>query len=249
MKYAFAGDREISVNILSFLLAKGYSPSALIVSDGNKASHAEELIRVSNLDDIYIFKGNEFKELSALRKLKNLNLDYILGIHFPFLIPKAVLEIPKIGVINLHPAYLPYNKGWHTPSWAILNNKEPYGATLHFMEEKLDQGDIIHQKAIQIDINDTANTLYERVLRLEEKVFYEAFEGLVSLNPPRKKQLEIGSTHLKKELSNIQEIFLEEKYTARDILNKLRALTTNSKNEAAFFVYEGKKISVQIILE
>jgi methionyl-tRNA formyltransferase len=71
-------------------------------------------------------------------------------------------------VLNLHPV-LPYNKGWNTPSWAILDNTT-YGATLHFMTEALDEGDIIHQKKLEIVFADTANTLYQKALELEKEV-------------------------------------------------------------------------------
>lgn len=120
MKYAFAGDRNISCNILNFLISKNFHPSALFVTEGPNSSHSEQLVDISGLDESLIFKGNNFKKQEAINLLKDLNLDYIFSIHFPYIIPKNVLEIPKIGFLNLHPAYLPYNKGWHTPTWAIL---------------------------------------------------------------------------------------------------------------------------------
>ena len=140
MKYAFAGDREISVNILSFLISKGYKPLALLVPDKTKSSHAKELIALSGIEKEFIFEGKEF--LENINLFKSLDLDYIFGVHFPYIIPTEVLELPKIGFLNLHPAFLPFNKGWHTPSWAIIDGTK-YGATLHFMSKKLDEGNII----------------------------------------------------------------------------------------------------------
>ena len=87
--------------------------------------------------------------------LEQLSLDYIICVHFPYIVPREILSIPKYGVTNLHPAYLPYNLGWHTPSWAILENT-PIGATLHYMDECVDTGDIIHQK----------KWIFSRVIRL-----------------------------------------------------------------------------------
>ncbi|WP_432712766.1 formyltransferase family protein [Pedobacter sp.] len=245
MRYAYAGDREISVHLLEFLMAQGCAPLALLVSEGKGASHAQELVEKSKLPKEVIFRGNEFKKKDAIARLKSLNLDYIIGIHFPYLVPKAVLDLPKVGVVNLHPAYLPYNKGWHTPSWAIVEGK-PYGATLHFMEEALDQGDIIHQKQVTVHANDTANSLYQRALQLEEEVFKEAFAELRSLKPRRKPQAAAGTAHLKKDLEELRKIELEKTYTAVALLNKLRGLTTNDEKEAAYFEYQGKKIGVQV---
>lgn len=87
--------------------------------------------------------------------------DYIFCIHYHNIVPKDILEIPSKGCINLHPAYLPYNRGWHTPSWAILEGT-PYGATMHYMTEELDKGDIIYQEQLPIASEDTAHTHYTR---------------------------------------------------------------------------------------
>ncbi len=247
MKFAFAGDRKISCTILKFIISRGFKPSALLISDFDKASHDEDLIQISGLEKALIFRGNEFKNPEVIQFLSSLELDYIFGIHFPYIIPTEILAIPKIGVVNLHPAYLPYNKGWHTPSWAIIEGC-PYGATLHFMEEALDEGDIIHQKAIDVYPTDTANSLYKRVLKLEEEVFFEAFDSLSELNPKRIKQLDKGTSHQKKELKALQEINISENGSAIDLINKIRALTTNDHNESAYFILDNKKIGVQINL-
>jgi len=247
MKFAFAGDRKISCTILKFIISKGYKPSALFVSDFDTASHDDELIEISGLDESLVFRGNEFKDPVAIEFLSSLELDYIFGIHFPYIIPAEILAIPKIGVVNLHPAFLPYNKGWHTPSWAIIEGC-PYGATLHFMEEALDEGDIIHQKKMDVYPIDTAHSLYKRVLKLEEEVFYESFDSLLALKPNRIKQLHKGTSHQKKELKALREICISENSNAIDLINKIRALTTNDQNESAYFILDGKKIGVQINL-
>ena len=249
MRYAFAGDRLISCEILTFIISKGYSPLALLVSNKDNNTHAESLLKISGLAaDELVFWGNEFKQEDAIIKLKRLNLDYVIGIHFPKIIPAKVLRIPSIGFINLHPAYLPFNKGWHTPSWAILD-KTKYGATLHFMDEKLDEGDIIHQKQLLPETWDTADTLYSKVLEAEKEVFYEAFDDLKSLSPQRIKQFERGTSHSKINLENVREIDMKSTTTTSILINKLKALTTNSWNESAYFVEMGKKIGIQITLK
>lgn len=253
MKYIFAGDRLIAVRILKFMIRKGYYPEALFVSEPEKASHSTELKQLSNLPNNRIFTGKEINNENTLELLAQSEVDYILGIHFPYLVSKKVLNFPKIGFLNLHPAYLPYNRGWHTPSWAILEGT-PIGATLHFMAEKLDAGEIIHQKKIEVKVSDTADSLYQRILTLEFEIFVEAWPLLISLNPPRIKQdLLVGTSHRKKDLfdSNLQQLFLNQDYRLEDLLTKLRGLTTNNKEEAAFFIKNGEKyrLRVEIIKE
>lgn len=248
MKYAYAGDRDLSVTILDFLIEQGYKPSALFVSEPGRATHAEELISKSELDSSLIFSGNEFKSAEGIEMLRTLNIDYIIGIHFPYLVPKEVLDIPKIGFLNLHPAYLPYNKGWHTPSWAIIEGT-PYGATLHFMTEELDAGNIIHQKICKVLPDDTANSLYQRVKQTEIETFIEAFPNLLSQSPQSTPQLGSGTSHTKKQLQTIQEINLGSTYQAAELIDKLRGLTTNNIKEGAYFIKDGKKYFVQVRIE
>jgi methionyl-tRNA formyltransferase len=243
MKYAFAGNREISVKVLDYLVTNNHKPLALLLCDEPVASHNNELIKVSGLNENII--GTAFKEEDNIKKLKALDLDYIIGIHYPYLIPSNILNIPKIGFLNLHPAYLPYNKGWHTPSWAIIEGTL-YGATLHFMAEQLDAGDIIHQKQCEIYSCDTANSLYQRVLNLEYEVFKEALPSLVSLKPNRTPQTFAGTSHNKAQLKKLQKIELDESYNAEELINKLRALTTNRIEEAMYFEKHGKKYFVQV---
>lgn len=248
MRIGFAGDRDISVQVLEFIKKQDIQPLALFVSEGTNASHAEELITLSGLKIEFIFKGKEINSRETIKKLEVLKLDYIIGIHFPYVIKKEVLQTPKFGFLNLHPAYLPYNKGWHTPSWGILENT-PIGGTLHFMSEELDAGAIIHQKKIQISPNDTANTLYARLKAVEYDVFVEAWSQIMSgVHNSRSVTIAKGTSHRKKELfaENIQELKLDQSYTAGSLIDTLRALTTSEIKEAAYFVKDGERYRIQI---
>lgn len=243
MKYGFAGDRLISVNLLSFLIDEGYKPSFLIVNETKDSSHREELISLSGLTDRDIYDIDFINKNYSI--LADYDTDYIFGIHFPYIISKPLLSIPKVGFLNLHPAFLPYNKGWHTPSWAILD-KTKYGATLHFMSNDLDAGDIITQTEIEVKPSLTANELYQSVLEVEEQLFKDAFTNLLTLKPTRTKQVKEGTSYNKRDLAKVQKIDLNEKIFASDLIDKLRALTTNNIDEAAYFIVDEKKYRVQV---
>lgn len=248
MKIAFAGDRDIAVWILQFILDSGCQPEALLLSEGQGESHAKELESLfKTVSSGPILRGNNFKDANNIEKLKSFDLDFIIGIHFPYIIPTEVLEIPKHGFINLHPAYLPFNKGWHTPSWAILEGT-PIGATLHFMSVELDGGDIIHQKEIRVSAADTADSLYAKLKTTEFEVFKEAWPALKNFQYPRSKQVGSGTSHVKKDLFSpeVQEIVLEQTYGAGELLTQLRALTTSELREAAYFIKDNKKYRVQV---
>jgi len=249
-RLAFAGDRQPAVDCLSILLDAGVKPEALMISGPERATHGEILREMSGLPSDRVLVGRQFREPAGIELLTSLNLDYILGVHFPYIVPDTVLEIPRIGVLNLHPALLPHNRGWHTPSWAILD-ETPIGATLHFMDSGLDTGDIVAQAEIEIRPEDTAHTLYGRLLELEVEFFRTAWPLLASGSPPRQTQSpDEGSNHKRADLASdsIRRLDLEASVPVRETLRTLRALTTNDVEEAAYFEVDGRRYRVQVTI-
>ena len=249
VRIGFAGDRDIAVRSLRFLVKCGVIPKLLLISDPARATHASELLSLCpSLPDGSVMIGGQFRERFSIDYLKALDLDYLICVHFPYLVPSNVLDVPKIGVVNLHPAYLPYNRGWHTPTWAILDGT-PYGATLHFMDESIDTGDIILQRQVAVTEADTANSLYQRVKEVEYQVFCEAWPLLESRQPPRIPQSpDNGTVHTRRDLfvPEVQQIQLGATTTAEQLLRRLRALTTNDLREAAFFDSGNRRFRVQV---
>ncbi|MCQ3930995.1 MAG: hypothetical protein DPW16_11105 [Chloroflexi bacterium] len=250
-KVVFAGDRDISVWVLKYLLEQNIRPRVLWLSEPDHASHLSELRNLCNyLDENTIFVGRAFREESAQEFLMALELDYIICIHFPYVIPKSILDIPRYGVLNLHPAYLPYNRGWHTPSWALLD-QTPIGATLHFMDAGIDSGDVVYQRQLLPSSGDTAHSLYSKLKHLEFEVFKEIWPSIAVGNYQRIPQRhEEGTVHKRAELFSpkVQEIELDTLQTPRELLRKLRALTTNSVDEAAYFREGEKTYRIQVTI-
>jgi methionyl-tRNA formyltransferase len=131
-------------------------------------------------------------------------------------------------------------------------DKTPHGATLHFMDEKIDTGDIVHQKELVVSLADTGDTLYKRALCLELEVFKEAWPHLVNRSYTRRPQQEhLQTTHKRKDLAlqAVQKIDLDATVRAGDLIDKMRALTTNHSEEASYFVVDGRKYFIQIAIK
>lgn len=252
MRFAYAADRDIGVWALEHALAQGDRPVALLVPALDRASHAEELIRLcDHLDEDRIFVGASFRSEEGIARLRELDLDLLVSVHFPYVVPQAVLDLPRHGAVNLHPAYLPYNRGWHTPTWAILE-QTPVGATLHRMDPGVDTGDIIHRRQLEVSPGDTANTLYQRLKALELEVFREAWtelrQGQVNASPQDPSE---GTSHRRQDLSKsgVQRLDLNERMAVGDLLRRLRGLTTNRWDEAAWFEADGRRYRVQVTIQ
>ncbi|MFC1531362.1 methionyl-tRNA formyltransferase [Gemmatimonadota bacterium] len=249
MNIIFAGDRQIAVRVLNFVVERGFRPAALCLSAGDRASHAEELRTTCDwLPPERVFRGGSLRSHEAEQVFRRADPDLFISVHFPYLVPDSLLRLPRRGCVNLHPALLPYNRGWHTPSWAILDGT-PYGATLHMMESEVDAGDIVYQEEIEILPEDTAHTLYTRVQDLEFDVFCKAWPLLLENPIPATPQdLEKGTVHDRTALvkSGLQVISLDREWDPNQLLDRLRALTTNRLSEAAFFTLNGCRYRVQL---
>ncbi len=239
------------MEVLRFLLDEGVAPEALLVPARGGEYVPSIIDSCGHLSAERILEGKSYASERGLQLLSSLDLDYIVCVRFPYIVPASVLEIPRVGVTNLHPALLPANRGWHTPTWSILDGT-PYGGTLHFMTEGLDEGEVIHQRPLEVLPSDTADSLYRRVQALELEVFREAWPSLASGSPPRRKQEESAATfHKSRDLvaSGVQRIDLDERVRAGDLIDKLRALTTNRLDEAAYFEAGGMRYRIQVRIE
>jgi len=240
-KIIYASNRYVGFKCLEILISNNIYPIALLLPSIKKSSYTENMINL--VPGVPIIRGLSFKSLDCIKQIKSMNPDYIISVHFPYIIPPEIVSIPKVGILNLHPAFLPFNKGWNTPSWAIMEGT-PFGVTLHWIDEGIDTGDIAMQKEIKINTEDTADSLYKKAVEMETKLFKESIPQIIEKNLGRYPQKTKGTFHRKEDIEKIQRIEMSENNI--NLLKKLRALTTNKIEESAFFEIMNKKYFVRV---
>ncbi|MBJ6723284.1 formyltransferase [Geomesophilobacter sediminis] len=119
-----------------------------------------------------------YKENIAL--LREIAPDFLLSFYYRNMIRSEVLDIPKRGALNLHGSYLPKYRGRVPVNWAVINGETETGATLHYMVEKPDAGDIVDQEKVPIDFTDTAYDVFNKVTDAAVKVLARAYPQLVA---------------------------------------------------------------------
>jgi methionyl-tRNA formyltransferase len=132
---------------------------------------------------------------ASVEVIRNLKPDLIVSIHFNQLIRKTVIQLAPIGVINIHPALLPKNRGTFPYFWSLVNGDTETGSTIHWIDSKFDTGDIILQKQIKISDNDTVTSLANRCARLGADLIVEAVKLIQAGNPPRIPQDDTQATY------------------------------------------------------
>lgn len=103
---------------------------------------------------------------NAKNKIEQFSPDILISLACPQKLPPEIILLPKYGSYNVHSALLPKYKGVNAIFWAMLNNEKEIGVTLHKMNEKLDEGDIIIQKKINIYENETYVSIANRVIQV-----------------------------------------------------------------------------------
>jgi len=98
-----------------------------------------------------------------LNTIAALEPDVIFSFYYRYLIGQPILDIPPAGAFNLHGSLLPAYRGRVPVNWALINGEKKTGVTLHYMVRRADAGDIVGQRAVDIDFQDTAVTLYQKM--------------------------------------------------------------------------------------
>lgn len=203
--------------------------------------------------DIPILQPNKLDDKEFIDKLKEYNADLFLVIAFRKL-PKVVWELPKKGTINLHTSLLPEYRGAAPINWVLINGENKTGVTTFFINEKIDQGDIILQKKINLDQNITAGQLHNLMIhdgiKIVNKTINLIDKNNVQLIYQSKKDEFKAAPKLNKELQKInwQKSIIE-------IHNKIRGLspfidqTTMLKDVSicpcAWFFLNSKRVKIQ----
>ena len=169
----FIGGKQIGVNCLKQLLKFKITPSLVIpnLDDIGTDTWHESLTKFAFKNNLTVISGKKIKDPEVVAKIHSLTPEIIFCIGGTQIIPPAVLRIPKLGTLNIHPALLPKYRGRYSTVHAIFNGERSTGVTIHWMDEGIDSGPIIMQKKIKIEKYDTARSLYDKFTKVGEQLF------------------------------------------------------------------------------
>jgi phosphoribosylglycinamide formyltransferase-1 len=152
----------------------------LIISNNHKAKG----LRYANIykikKKVFDFK-NTLSEKKAINELKKRDIHLICLAGFMKILSKSFIKNFKGKILNIHPSLLPKYKGLNTHERAIRNKDKYSGCTVHFVNSRLDSGEIINQKKVRIKKLDTPKTLAKRILIQEHKLYPAAIIKALSL--------------------------------------------------------------------
>lgn len=147
--------------------------------------------------NIPVYQYENLKSDEVLSLMKGISPDVIVVAAYGRILPKFLLEIPKYGCINIHASLLPSYRGAAPIQWSVINGDEYTGVTIMQMDEGLDTGDILLQKKIKIELNDTAESMFDKLSVLGAEMIIKALDDIDNLRENRIQQDDSRASYTK----------------------------------------------------
>ncbi len=228
MRILFMGTPDIARESLDNLYNAGFEICGVVTAPDRPAGRGMKIIsspvkeyaiekNLKVFQPEKIVNNNEFKD-----EIRSLNPDLVCVVAYGVILPKSFLKIPPLGCINLHPSMLPNYRGPAPIQWAILNGDKKTGVTIMYLNEKMDAGDIIAQKEVEIDEDETTGDLWNRLSELGAKLLLQVVNNIAKGKIERTPQPEefTLAPMLNKEMAKIE----WQKQDAIQIKNLVRGL-------------------------
>lgn len=180
MKIVFMGTPEFAVPSLKILNNSYHKISAVVTVPDKPKGRGQQLSesavkKFAVEQGIDILQPESLKDEGFIDKLKEISPDLIVLVAFRIL-PKSIFKIPRYGSINLHASLLPKYRGAAPINWAVINGERETGVTTFFLQEKVDTGNIIMQRSIDIASDDNAGNVHDKLMQLGADTLFDTVE-------------------------------------------------------------------------
>jgi methionyl-tRNA formyltransferase len=189
--------------------------------------------------DLSLYQPKGVKGSEAIGHFKNLNPDLIVVVAYGKILPKELIDIPKMGCINVHASLLPKYRGAAPINWAIAEGERETGVTTMFINEELDAGDMLLAATTTIDEIENAKQLHDRLASMGADLLIRTIDGLIEGSVTPKPQDHSKATYaplMKKDDGRV-----DWSMAAERIFNRIRAFTPWPGSFAAI---DGKKLRI-----
>jgi len=233
--------------VLQWLSDQGQEIVGIVVHPAGQGKCLYQIPSIAEKTGCVVLEDSAISRPEGLEQIRSWKADMAVSVLFRNMLRKPFLDLFPKGSINLHPAFLPYNRGSYPNVWSIVD-RTPAGVTLHYIDEGLDTGDIIAQEEVSVEMTDTGSTLYRKLELAALDLFQRTWQSIESGGAPRRPQGgEPGTCHRKADVGAIDEIDLGRMCRAEDLINILRARTFPPYH-GAYFRHNGKKIYLRLEL-
>lgn len=226
-KIIFMGTPDFSVPILKEL-HKEYGVDLVISQPARPAGRKKVMTDppvavAAKLLGIELYQPETMKSAEAFEIVSDLNPDLIITAAFGQLLPENILDIPVLGSLNVHASLLPKHRGGAPIHRALINGDDKTGVTIMYMAKKLDAGDIIAARSINIEDSDNTGILFDKLSRVGASLLMDTLPSVIDGTNERTPQNDSEATFSPNILKSDEVISFNK--PARAVFNHIRGLT------------------------
>lgn len=243
MRIVYLGSPDFAVLPLAALHAAGYEIAAVVTQPDKPRSRGVTQptpVKRKALElGLPVLEPVRIKAPESVAALRALAPDLLVVVAYGQILSKDILDIPRLGAVNIHASLLPAYRGAAPIHWAVLNGETETGVTIMYLDEGMDTGDIISSAAVPIGPEQTTGELYEQLCRLGADLLLQALPQIAAGAAPRLPQQAERATYaplLKKEHEPV-----DWGRAAADIHNQIRGL---NPWPGAYTTVNGKRLKL-----
>ena len=177
------GTPDFSVGALKALAENGYEIAGVVTQPdkprGRGKASAMTPVKEAALElGLTVYQPARVREQSFMDTVRALNPDVIVVSAFGQIIPKALLELPRYGCVNIHASLLPKYRGAAPIQWAVMDGEPVSGVTIMQMDEGLDTGDMLAKTEVPLDPDETGGSLFDKLSRAGAELLIRTLPAL-----------------------------------------------------------------------
>lgn len=243
MRIVFMGTPDFAKESLEAVYNAGYEILGVVTNPDKPKGRGMKMMaspvkEFAIKKNIKIYQPLKVKNnIEFIQEIKDLNPDIICVVAYGKILPKEILEIPKLGCINVHGSLLPRYRGAAPIQWAILNGDKTTGITTMYMDAGMDTGDMILKQEVEIGEDETTGELWDKLTKIGGELLVKTLDLIEQGKAPKEKQGEdfTMAPMLSKEMAKID----WQNQTAEQIKNLIRGLNPIM---GAYTFLDGKKL-------
>lgn len=202
MKIVFMGTPDFAVQTLESLVKGGHQVIAAVTQPDKPKGRGKSILMTPVKEkaleyEIPVYQPVKARDPEFIALLQELNPDAIVVVAFGQILPKAILDIPKYGCINVHASLLPKYRGAAPIQWAVIDGEEVSGVTTMLMDVGLDTGDMLEKAEYVLDPKETGGSLFDRLSTLGGELILSTLEKLENGTATRTPQGESETSYAK----------------------------------------------------
>lgn len=244
MRIVYLGTPEFAVAPLKAILSVKGAEVIAVVCNHDKPVGRKQILTPPPVKVFALEKGIEVLQYKKIRsegveKLKSLKPDLMITCAFGQILSQEILDIPSLGVINVHASLLPKYRGASPIHYAILNGEKKTGITIMKTDIGIDTGDIIYQEETEIKENETCGELFDRLSVLGASCIEKVLPTVLTGDYKTVKQDEEKATYSK--MIKKEDALIDFNDTAENVVNKIRAY---NPSPIAFTLLNGEPFKI-----